>query len=82
MPAAVTPWLLLWRCEMKKLHVKVEGVWRPVFCYLGERIITCEDPKKALPPYAYQGKADLAYFSRRFGNNEFALFDPKTGGPK
>jgi hypothetical protein len=63
---------------MKKLHVKMGDKWKPVFCKVGGRIITCEDsPRKALPPHARWADADLKHFQNEFGSNEFCLLDIK-----
>ena len=63
---------------MKKLHVKRGDSWLPVFCYHGQtgQIITLSSHdkiSKALPQQAIWAKSDLAFFSDKFGNDEFIL---------
>lgn len=59
---------------MKKLHVKIDNQWLPVFCYVGGKIITCEkEPKKALPQRAIWAESDLRFFTNEFGDKEFSL---------
>jgi hypothetical protein len=61
---------------MLKLHVKTVDGWKPVFCKVGGRIVTCEDsPHKALPPHSRWAQDDLKHFQNEFGNNEFSLID-------
>ena len=61
---------------MKKLHMKVDGQWFPVFAISAQtsRIILCpEAPHKALPQQAHWGPDDLAYFRRKYADREFDL---------
>lgn len=62
---------------MKKLHVKTESGWCMVFCANGGRILTTDNPAKALPPRAMWGDDDLKHFSSRFANREFKLAQPE-----
>lgn len=58
---------------MKKLHVKTENGWKPVFCSLDGKVITTEDINKALPPKSIWAEDDLQYFQNKFSNLEFFL---------
>ena len=59
---------------MHKLHVNIDGTWKPVFCHNNGKIVTCEDtPSKALPSKSMWANDDLEYFSSKFGNHEFKL---------
>lgn len=67
---------------MLKLHVKDEGIWKPVFCRLNGKIVTCVDqPQKALPPHSRWAKDDLEFFSSHFANHEFKLINVKPHFP-
>lgn len=62
---------------MKKLHVKIDDQWLPVFCHNNGRILTCPDtPSKALPSAAMWAADDLAWFAKKFGNHSFCLMAP------
>lgn len=63
-----------------KLHVKRGDKWLPVFCYIGGKIVTCEEsPLKALPSAGNawlaraRAKDDLEFFRKKFGNEEFRI---------
>lgn len=63
---------------MKKLHVFQGGKWLPVFCYVGGRVITCEnEPRKALPQKACWGPDDLKFFQSKYGDHKFELLEVK-----
>ena len=63
---------------MKKLHVKISDQWKPVFCKLNGKIITCENnPRKALPPNARWALDDLKHFQNQFADHEFCLLEIK-----
>lgn len=63
---------------MKKLHVKTTSGWTMVFCRdaHNNRVITTNDPKKALPSFAAWGVDDLLYFRQKFANLDFSLQVP------
>lgn len=64
---------------MNKLHVKIDGIWKPVFCRKDGRVVTCEDaPSKALPTIAIWAQDDLKWFREKFANNEFCLMNPAS----
>ena len=59
---------------MRKLHVKTEKGWEPVFCQVQGKILTCPDtPRKALPPLAMWAEEDLKYFQTKYADKYFAL---------
>lgn len=62
---------------MKKLHVKDGEQWKMVFCYMNhsKEIIKTDDVSKALPQEEIHAESDLEFFSKKFGNYEFALFE-------
>lgn len=63
---------------MKKLHVETPSGWAMVFCRdaHNDRVITTNDPQKALPSFAAWGPDDLAYFRQKFANLNFRLQVP------
>lgn len=60
---------------MRKLHVKTESGFKPVFCHMNGRIITTNDPIKALPSKACWAQDDLEWFRTHFANDEFELIN-------
>lgn len=61
---------------MKKLHIRQNAQWLPVFCQNNGKIITCADsPKKALPQKAIWADSDLKYFQNNYSNFKFALIN-------